>query len=76
MHNEKRLVEMDYCTFQGLQWAVVRCRVDRWAQETGRDRRTFTYPGGESGEQMAARVRSWVKASTQTLLYVQSTNKP
>ena len=54
-HDDERLLELDFGQWEGLAWdSVPREALDRWAA----DPLGFAPPGGESGADLIARVRS------------------
>jgi alpha-ribazole phosphatase len=53
---EDRLMELDFGVWEGRSWDTVgRTDLDRWAESV----LTFAPPGGESGEDLIARIRDF-----------------
>ena len=54
------LKELTFGAWEGLTWPEVEARDRKAVQERRKDKWSFTPPGGESYETLAARVRPWL----------------
>jgi probable phosphoglycerate mutase len=58
------LKELTFGAWEGLTWPEVEARDRKAVQERRKDKWSFTPPGGESYETLAARVRPWLDGLT------------
>jgi broad specificity phosphatase PhoE len=58
---ETRLIEMDYGDWEGLTYDEIRARDAAARAVWEADPASLACPGGESGNEVAARVRSWLE---------------
>ena len=67
---DERLQELSFGAWEGMTWGEVKRHDPACLKQRRRDKWRFVPPGGESYEQLAARLRPWIATVTDHLIVV------